>query len=55
MTNSMQKMHPALVELIDALAKRAAQDYLTQKSASDMEKPGQRSNHVDLPEIGKAA
>lgn len=48
-------LHPALVPLIEALARQAAEEYLTAQSASNEAEIGERSDHVPLHQIHKAA
>jgi len=48
-------MAPAMVILIDELARRAARDYLTQRAAQDGQSTGSGSNRVTLPDLNKAA
>lgn len=48
-------LHPALVPLIEALARQAADEYLTAQPASNEGEPGDRSDHVPLHQIHKAA
>ena len=46
---------PALTALIDALAKRAANDYLTQKAQTDQHVIDQRTDRGGLSRIDEAA
>lgn len=49
------QLSPTLLALIDALARDAARDYLTPKTAPDNGAVEVRSNPVQVAPIGKAA
>lgn len=48
-------MAPAMIVLIDELARRAAQDYLTSRAAPESRSSTAGSNRDALPELNKAA
>lgn len=50
-----QQLPPALVRLIDALATKAANDYLTEKTESEQPDAADRPNPVPLPARKSAA
>lgn len=48
-------LHPAVARLIDALARQAAADYLTAQAAAQCASAAERSDHVPLLPVHKAA
>jgi hypothetical protein len=48
-------MAPAMLTLIDELARRAARDYLTERAAQDSHFSQSGSNRDALPDLNKAA
>ncbi|MFK2904538.1 hypothetical protein ISP17_11230 [Dyella ginsengisoli] len=48
-------LHPALAPLIEALARQAAQDYLTAQAAASNDPAGERSEPVALHPVDRAA
>lgn len=50
-----QPLPSPMLTLIQCLARRAAQDYLTEKSASQRDSSPSRPNRVPLPDLNKAA
>lgn len=53
--SAAEKLSPAILALVRALAKRAARDYLTEQSAQQHDSAAEHTNHVPLPDLGKAA
>lgn len=48
-------MKPALLTLIDELARRAARDYLTERAAQEYASAESGSNRDALPDLNQAA
>lgn len=48
-------LHPTITRLIDALARQAAADYLTAQAAAQRASGAERSDHVPLLPVHKAA
>jgi len=48
-------IHPTVARLIDALARQAAADYLTAQAAARCASAAERSDHVPLLPVHKAA
>jgi len=48
-------MAPAMLTLIDELARRAVREYLTERAAQDSHSSHPRSNRDALPDLTKAA
>jgi hypothetical protein len=48
-------MAPAMLTLIQCLARRAAQDYLAEQTAPQRDSSPSRTKRVPLPDLNKAA
>ena len=54
-TDPKKPMAPAMITLIDELARRAARDYLTERAAAQSQSAHTGSNRDALPDLNKAA